>query len=819
MQYDRQIEISVGMSRMDTNWRRQLITLSELYAQLKAVKRSPETFDEYNRMTKQQQGTLKDVGGFVAGQLNSGHRKADAVTGRDIITLDMDSIKPYGAGEVLATLAEMKCGYCVYSTRSHCPSRPRLRVLLPLDRTVSPDEYEAIARKLAQRIGIEMCDPSTFEPSRLMYWSSCCSDGEFICESADAPLTCADDVLAQYNNWHDYQEWPQVPGHSVDYHKLAVKQGDPCAKAGIVGAFNRVFDIPAAMDEFLPGIYTECGTNRYTYTGGSSVGGAVLYDDGKFLYSHHATDPCSGRLVNAFDLVRLHKFGERDEDAAQNTPVVKLPSYVAMSELASSNRAVSGLLIREQRERAKADLVDVSDSADAGESDNNGDDDDDSWEHLLDADKHTGHAKPTINNILIILEHDAAIRGGFANNRFDGFTEVLRPLPWNSEWCNADGKRRVWSDTDVDGLYWYMEKTYFMTKTKSIDSAVSIYTERHSFNELQSYLDGLTWDGAHRLDTVFIDYLGAADNEYSRTVTRKMLTAAVARAMQPGCKFDNMLIFIGKQGRNKSMIINKLSKGWLNDSIRTFEGKEAAEQIKGVWLVEIAELDAFRRSDVSRVKQFLSLQSDRYRAAYGRNVQDVPRSCVFFGTCNNTQFLTDMTGNRRFWPMNIDKIPRKKSVKDDLTDYEIDQIWAEAKLRWQLGEPLYLDDDIQRIAEEEQEAHLELSPKTDMVLDFLDKPIPDNWSEWDLNRRRDFWAGAVQGGQDIHLVQRRYVTATEIWQELFNGSVRDMKRADTREINDIIRHTGEWESQTVRPYSKQKPYRGFARKMDVDMDS
>ena len=133
-----------------------------------------------------------------------------------------------------------------------------------------------------------------------------------------------------------------------------------------------------------------------------------------------------------------------------------------------------------------------------------------------------------------------------------------------------------------------------------------------------------------------------------------------------------------------------MSKGYFNDSIRTFEGKEASELLQGVWLVEVAELDAFRRTDVARIKQFLSLRADRYRAAYGRNVKELPRCCVFFGTCNQMDFLQDTTGNRRFWPVDVGEQPHSKTVWDDLTPEVIDQIWAEAKARWQMGEATYL---------------------------------------------------------------------------------------------------------------------------------
>lgn len=175
--------------------------------------------------------------------------------------------------------------------------------------------------------------------------------------------------------------------------------------------------------------------------------------------------------------------------------------------------------------------------------------------------------------------------------------------------------RRFWDDNDNQGIYWYMERYHHITGNGKIDGALSLHSTAHAFNEIQDYLKGLVWDGTPRLDTLFVDYLGAADDLYTRTVTRKAFTAAVARAMTPGCKYDTMVILSGPQGIGKSTLLDKMSRGWFNDSIRTFEGKEASELLQGVWIVEVGELDAFRRTDVARIKQFLSLRADRFRAA------------------------------------------------------------------------------------------------------------------------------------------------------------------------------------------------------------
>lgn len=773
MQTDRRIKISVGTNRRATKWITNEMFVSELWDKLKIPARGSETLAEYMSYKKAQQDELKDIGGFVGGTLSGTRRKANNVTGRDVITLDLDNIPPGGTDEVVRRVDGLGCGYCIYSTRKHQPSAPRLRILFPTDRTVTAEEYEPIARRMAEYIGLEYADPTTFEVSRLMYWPSCSKDSQYIYYVGDKDFVSADGVLATYEDWHNMALWPALPGQT-QFTKLAVKQGDPEEKSGVVGAFCRTYDVYRAMDELLPGIYEAVDTmpGRYTYIDGSTTGGAVIYEDGKFLYSHHATDPCSGRLVNAFDLVRLHKFSDKDNDALVNTPANRLPSYTAMCEFAVSLADVSATLSRERYESAAKDFEGITPQ-------NN--DDVLNWVTLLEMNNQTGAIKATINNVLIILEHDPLLKGKFALNEFASRGEVLGELPWD-----VRTKRRLWDDNDNQGLYWYLEKVYKITGNGKIDGALSLHSNKFAFNEIQDYLRGLKnkWDGVPRLDTLFIDYLGAKDTAYNRAVTRKAFVAAVARAMTPGCKYDNMVILAGPQGIGKSTLLDKMSRGWFNDSIRTFEGKEASELLQGVWLVEVSELDAFRKTDVSRIKQFLSLRADRFRAAYGRNVKEIPRSCIFFGTTNTSDFLQDTTGNRRFWPIDTGEVRHAKNVWNDLTDYEIDMLWAESYVRWQMGEPLYLSGAIEEAAKIKQEEHREVSSREGIIRDFLEKQVPEYWSKWPLDKRRMFWAGAVQ--DNVKLVDRDRICAVEIWCEALGGSIREMKNADTREINRCL---------------------------------
>ena len=797
MTYDRQITISVGASRRATQWQAQTLMISELYARLQTPARGTETMAAYLALPKSQQDDLKDVGGFVAGTLNGPRRKAGAVAGRDVLTLDLDNIPAGGTDDVVRRVEGLGCGYCVYSTRKHMGSAPRLRVLLPLDRTCSADEYGPCARRMAEMIGMPLADPTTFEASRLMYWPSCCADAEYIYYAADKPMLSVDGLLSTYADWRDFTSWPSAPG-AVSPARLAAKQGDPLTKKGVVGAFCRVYDIEAAMAAFLPGVYDTVDTmpGRFTFTGGSTTGGAVLYDNGKFLYSHHATDPCGGKLVNAFDLVRIHRFGDRDDEAAPGTPVNRLPSYSAMCEAAAGDPKVSGLLLQERWQEATEGFSAVPTEPDA--------DTDASWMQQLRISPRSGLPQSTMDNVWIILEHDPRLKDKFAMNAFAGRGEVLGPLPWTER-----GERRLWSDNDNQGLYWYLEKTYQITGTSKIDGALSLHSEKHAFNEVKGYLSGLSWDGTPRLDTLFIDYLGAEDTSYVRAVTRKAFTAAVARAMCPGVKFDNMTILSGPQGIGKSTLLDKMSRGWFNDSIRTFEGKEASELLQGVWLVEISELDAFRRTDVSRIKQFLSQRADRFRAAYGRHVKEMPRCCVFFGTTNTGDYLQDKTGNRRFWPIDAGKRSATKSVWNDL-DAEMDQLWAEAVTRWRLGEPLYLAGDLADAAKAQQEDHREVSAREGPVLDFLERRVPLDWSTWSLDRRRAFWGGNVAG--DVELGPRDRVCALEIWCELFDGLKKDMRYADTQEINGIIAAAPGWKrSASALKFGYCGAQRGFVR--------
>ncbi|WP_434310186.1 VapE domain-containing protein [Hominifimenecus sp. rT4P-3] len=801
MQNNRELHISTAGSRKSIQWQNSTILWSEFVEKLKTPIRGRETLEEYLKLPKPQRDELKDVGGFVGGTLAGGRRKPKCVEGRDLITLDLDNIPTGGTEDVLRRVGGLGCAAAVYSTRKHAGYAPRLRVIVPLDRMATADEYEPAARKLASLIGMELCDRTTFEVHRLMYWPSCCADSVYIFEVFDNPFCSVDGLLGMYGDWHNVSEWPQVPGVDADERRRLAKQEDPTAKRGIIGAFCRTYTVTEAMDKFLPGMYEETATpGRYTYTGGSTVGGAVIYDGDLFLYSHHATDPCSGQLVNAFDLVRLHMYGDRDAEAKEGTPVNKLPSFMAMSRLAMDDKAVSDRIAQERFETAQQAF-----HAPAEAPEDVGEDYDLSWLSRLTKDGN-GKYEKTINNVVLILENDPLLEGKIVTDEFASCGMILGKVPWNQ----CDEKRR-WKDADDAGFYRYIETFYGITGREKLDNALLIVSSQNRINDVKRYLQGLKWDGIKRLDTLLADYLGAEDSAYTRAVMRKSLCAAVARAITGGVKYDYMPIFVGPQGIGKSTFLAILGKDWFSDSLTTFEGKEAAELIQGTWINEIGELTAFTKQETQVIKQFLSKTDDIYRAAYGRRTDKYPRRCVFFGTSNDAEFLKDATGNRRFWPVDVGIHTAKKSVWADLPR-EVDQIWAEAYAYWALGEPLFLPKELEEMAAEQQEDHRETSGREGIIREFLEKEIPSNWDSLSLRERRMYWNGNMQLSDGVVVIPREKVCAVEIWSECFGSESKYMKRSDSAEINNILLNVKGWKrNKRARRYGPYGTQKGFER--------
>jgi P4 family phage/plasmid primase-like protien len=334
------ITLSVGDSRHSQHWVPTEFTWEALVDRMRVPIRTSETVAAYADMSKDQTTVVKDVGGYVGGRSVDGTRKAGSVTDRQLLALDAD-FAYNGLWE--DWLLMVGNAALVHSTHGHTHEKPRLRLLVPLSRPVTAEEYAPIGRRVAEWLGMDYFDDTTYEANRLMFWPSCPLDGEYIFDHCDGPILDPDQVLDTYEDWHDITSWPRsAAGQQKAVARLGEKQGDPLTKPGMVGAFNRAYSVSQAIETFLSDRYEPCGEGRYTYTGGSTVGGAVLYDNDTFLFSHHDTDPISGRLCSAYDLVRLHLYGDLDN----GEPLDKCPSTKAMHELCAADEAVREELVQ-----------------------------------------------------------------------------------------------------------------------------------------------------------------------------------------------------------------------------------------------------------------------------------------------------------------------------------------------------------------------------------------------------------------------------------------------------------------------------------------
>lgn len=761
------MRLSIGNSRMDKKWNLAEMELSEFRDRISQTRRTAETVEQYRKLGKAKQDDIKDVGGFVLGTLKGGRRKKDCVLTRSGLSLDMD----YATPDIIDQIEMFFSFQCyIYSTHKHTPEKPRLRLIIPLAREVTPDEYCAVARKVADEIGIELFDDTTYEPSRLMYWPSTSSDGEFIFHEITGTLLDPDAELAKYHDWHNTAEWPVSKRQQTIVNRDIKKQADPLEKPGMVGAFCRTYSITDAIDTFLQDVYKHSSmSGRYDYIPADSQAGVVIYED-RFAYSHHATDPACGKLMNAFDVVRIHKFGSQDAKADEDTDPAKLPSFKAMQEFVLQDNRVKVQLAKERTQAAQTEFESESDDED--------------WQTVLELDKQ-GKVKDTLTNIATILRHDPHLQN-IVYNEFKCMVDVIGDLPWKQV-------KPGWGDTDISCAKLYFERVYgIWSPTKFKDALLAVVSAERLYHPIKEYFETLQWDGTERVDTLLIDYLGAEDTPYVRAVTRKTLAAAVARVYEPGIKFDSILVLNGPQGIGKSTLFTLLGKQWYSDSlsITDMKDKTAAEKLQGYWILELGELAGMKKVDVETVKSFVTRTDDKFRQSYGVVVESHPRSCIIVGSTNSEGgFLRDITGNRRFWPVHVSG--NGKFHPWELT--EVDQIWAEAIERYRAGEELYLKGRIAADAYAMQQDAMESDDREGVIADYLETLLPANWDKMDLFQRRSFLGGSeFDGAPTAGTVRREKVCIMEIWCECFGKERQNLKRSDSYEVESILMKVGGW---------------------------
>ena len=378
------------------------------------------------------------------------------------------------------------------------------------------------------------------------------------------------------------------------------------------------------------------------------------------------------------------------------------------------------------------------------------------WKSKLNRNSTDNAVKNNLKNIFLILNNDTQYKDKI---EFNELTQMRT-------FCRTD-----WNDVIESRLKLYLEQKYdLMTSIESINHICNIIASDHSYHPIKEYLNSVQWDGIHRIKSVFSDFLGATDNIYTQSVAVVTFVGAVARIFQAGVKFDTCTVFVGKQGTGKSKFISKIAVNseWFTDGVTSFDGKDFYESIQGKWIIELGEGTAFQKSIKERSKQAIASQQDFYRKPYGRNPEIRKRQCVFLGTTNNYDFLKDETGDRRYYPIDVNIPKATKNIDKDLTSEYIAQLWAEAVHLYKSGQSIYIQDSgVLALAEQEQRKHFDESPLQSDIYNFLEIPITTHWYDASLEARRNHIRAYQNGEQTAGAYRRDRISVKEIVCELF----------------------------------------------------
>ncbi len=771
--------------------------------------RTKESFKAYMGMSHEEQVRLKSIDGWIYRTHVAGASR-NATSGKPTVlwSLDYDYATPELVDRIKMGLVAHGYEYLVHSSRRHTNEKPRIRFWGLFSRPVSNEEYGPLARIIARTIDPEMkmVDKVSFRPAQMMFKPTASEDGDwFYYHNAGAPID-PDVIFADFEatdgDWRDLSNLPHCEGEELREH--ASKAEDPTTKKGPVGDFCRAYDVIEAIEKFdLPYKATDDNSEkpRFTYIGGTTTNGAVVEDGGLFLYSHHGSDPCADRLVNAFDLVRIHKFGHLDEDASKDIPLTRLPSWKAMLDFIADDPE-----FRRQQAESRYDQQAMFDDLvddEPGDDDLQADLDElvgDPKSKLLDWQlnlerNRRGDLLNTVANLALIIANDARIRPCVEYNEFRDQIVTRKPLKTKmavvakipiGDRVNGD----LWQDHHTNALRIMLEAPAgpkrpgwgLKPSDRDLQAAIENAARLALFHPVRERLAAVPWDKVPRVETLFIDFLGAEDNAYHREIALKFLVAAVARAFEPGHKFDNVPVIEGAQGRRKSTFIRVLALDWFGELRADFGNEKGlVEQMGGAWILELPELSVLRRSDIEEAKAFVSASHSTVRMAYGRLSKVFPRQCVFMGSTNQASYLVDDTGNRRWWPVRCEV----EEIDTERLKGVVHQLWAEAlhlyrHMRQKQPEgtlPLYLTDlEACRIAGEVQESR---------------RTVNDT----------DVTAGVIQEWLDTPVLRERIGEATytrmttcvaQIWWEALGGN-KPPTTTESRMIGKSLRKIG-WEA-------------------------
>lgn len=741
-----------------------------------------ESRAKFDEMSKDEQDLLKAINGWIStAQCKDNKRNLKNVLPRNLLSLDLDyceieTMEAIAAGT--GPLARFES--FTHSSRRHTKRKPRLRQFYPLKRDVDADEYHALVRIISyildgKREPIIQVDRVSARPAQMMFKPTTSKDGDWFCHRQEGRLLDPDEIFDLWKKKKgDPKDISTLPlfDTETDIRKRAAKSENPLEKPGIIGAFCRAYTIEDAMEKFIPGTYIPGDTHsenpRYTYAGSTSSNGAIVYDGGLFLYSNHGHDPCCEQNINAFDMVRLHKFGELDEGFdLKNTKITALPSFKAMSDFARADSNTKHELSINQRALIEQFDDETTDAPEEpNEDDLIGDDPlpkalekkkekkkkrDTSWLDELERDKQ-GRYISSLANVTKIIMNDPRLGVNIGYNEFLSRIALVGDLKTringiSTVLCKNTKVGMRWSDRfnhilrlvleepmpDQGGCGWGLR-----VSDRDLDAAKQIAAHERAFHPVKTYFESLRWDGKPRIETCFSRYLGCRDSAYTRQVSQNVFLACVARIYQPGHKFDFVVIIQGKQGCRKStFVLNLAPAPWTGVFNTKFDDPwRVADQTMGKLILEMGEIHNFKKADFGLAKEFVRRQRDDVRLPWGKEITELPRQFILIGTTNDDKFLRDPSGNRAYWPIITPKTIRNP-VNTDALRLEIDQLWAEALALYQKrmnelpagAEELDLSlqgEEAMQEAEALQEQHRseELSEGyANAILAFLDTPL------------------------------------------------------------------------------------------------
>lgn len=678
------------------------------------------------------------------------HRSKAGIVSRSGLLLDLDSAD-HGLPEALELVVGFEA--ILHTTFSSTPEEPRYRMIIPLDREVTPHEYEAAVHVVVNMLGAHNFDPGTSQPERYMFKPSAPDPDSFQWWRFEGPALAVDDLLVDYVP-EDLSAKP-FPGPGRG-------KRPPGDLPDPMGTFNTIYsDLALLVAEYdLP--YEPAGGDRWQLVGAGGVAGMGVAPGG-FFYSHHTSDPAYLQACSAFDLVRIHLFSDMDVDAKPGTPINKLPSHLHMLEVAANDKHVVEEVFN------KGQHLDQDDEGAPLPH----------WRLGFDNGRN-GKPKNIIPNWRLLAENDPVVQSIRWNEMAAAYLFTEKP-PWRKDSAMRTLAVRT---ADERSLAVYLDETYSIggITQERVQWLVQEYGTKRSHHPVKEWLDNLPeWDGIPRVETCLP---GAADTEHNRKVARKCLVAAVARVYEPGCKWDHSLILVGKEGVGKTHWIERMSNGW-HAPLGPVHAKDTVQNLQGAWIATSDEGSNMRKADADALKEFLTRTKDMIRLPYEKTWQEFPRHFVIWGTTNERDFLRRQQGNRRFL---IVECERKVDFETEYRPNDVQQIWAEAKVLRMLGETLFFDDEDFLLTEQQRDEFTEENVLAGPIKEFLYTPKPQNYLSLHIPDRLRWLEYPHGTAPDLYL---ETVCVSQVWNEALGqyGS-RPITNADRAAIRDTLRELG-----------------------------